>query len=912
LKIAEIKEQYRIEDIVSQYISLKKQGTELVGNCLFHDDNKASLKVNPVKQKFKCFACGASGDVLNFIELQGHTTKEAMTIISSNSIVSGVFEKKQKDPEVKWIDAIPNQDTLPDVSVLKFATYGEPSSWFAYKNENGDIFSYVLRYDLGNGKKDVIPYTFKTNGTQFKWMFKGMDIKRKLYNLDQIVKFPDKPILLVEGEKTADSGVFLYPHLNVTTWVGGADGIHNADFSPLIGKTVICWPDNDVAGVHAMFGGWKMNEKTGVYLRKKGITEIINANFKAVKNSPDFPPKWDIADANWSKTEALTYMTENTVKIPVVSEVPPNNEKTAPAPTPVPTPAPTPVPTYKKPKEEPVNVSKNSFFICVGHENTLKGTVYVFFNYRTNSVIKLAASGFTSSTILQLAPLSYWEQNYPKNSNSGIKFDLIILQDHLTSICSQLGIFDNEKIRGRGAWIEGESIVIHCGSYLIVDGQTKRFSEHKSKYIYESRQDLGFDLTEPISKSEASKLYDLINRLNWSRAVESKLLAGWVVVAPFCGALNWRPHLWLTGASGSGKSEVMDMFINRFMGQMSISAQGETTSSGIRQFLRSDALPVMFDEAESETKSAKERMNSVLELMRASSTSSGSKIYKGSANGDAMAYETRSCFAFSSIATAFSKRSDTSRITLIELVPDRAKNKLEKWEETKRLYFETITTEWVERFQSRTVSMLPVILKNAAVFSRAVSASLDNQRTGDQLGIIFAGYYSLRSDNIISYEKALEIIKSQDLTSETLSNDTRDEVKLINLLMNSEINVEGYFGKITRTIGEIVVIARGDLVAETELAKINSTLANDTLLRIGMRVKGNDLIISDNSEKIRKLLENTAYEKNYYMILRRIDGAVKLSNTTFGGYVKSNATKIDTLAIFGNHDVSENNYDFLN
>ena len=56
------------------------------------------------------------------------------------------------------------------------------------------------------------------------------------------------------------------------------------------------------------------------------------------------------------------------------------------------------------------------------------------------------------------------------------------------------------------------------------------------------------------------------------------------------------------------------------------------------------------------------------------------------------------------------------------------------------------------------------------------------------------------------------------------------------------------------------------------------------------------------------MLENTSYSKNYHTILRRIEGAEKVTNTTFGNYIKSNATKINTKLIFGevqNEHISE-------
>jgi putative DNA primase/helicase len=448
--------------------------------------------------------------------------------------------------------------------------------------------------------------------------------------------------------------------------------------------------------------------------------------------------------------------------------------------------------------------------------------------------------------------------------------------------------------------MDGKVPVIHCGNVLIVDGQTKRFSEHKSKFIYEAGHELGFNLVEPLSKQEAYKFVTILSRLNFSRPIESKLLAGWVVVSPLCGALNWRPHLWLTGASGSGKSEVMKLFVKNFMREMMVDAQSETTEAGIRQFLGADALPVVFDEAEAEDKKGLERMQSVLNIMRASSTSDGGKIIKGSSGGTAAEFNIRSSFAFSSIGANIHQRSDQSRITVIEIKPDESLNRKEKWIETQKMYHELVTDEYIEGFQSRNVSMLPTILSNAKVFSSAASIVMNNQRTGDQLGILLAGYYSLTSDSEISFQKALEWLKVQDLAEEKLQNESRDEVKLINHLMRCEAQIEtiGY-GRITRTIGELIINSRGDILKENESLMIPRDLSDATLKRIGIKVINGYMLISDNSEKIVKYLENTSYSKNYHTILKRIDGAEKVSNTTFGGFVKSNATKINTKIVFG-------------
>jgi DNA primase len=68
-----------IVDVIGEHVSLKKKGRELIGLCPFHEDHRPSMNVNPVKQIFKCFACGAGGDVLKFIQMrEGLTFPQAI------------------------------------------------------------------------------------------------------------------------------------------------------------------------------------------------------------------------------------------------------------------------------------------------------------------------------------------------------------------------------------------------------------------------------------------------------------------------------------------------------------------------------------------------------------------------------------------------------------------------------------------------------------------------------------------------------------------------------------------------------------------------------------------------------------------------------------------------------------------
>ncbi|MFC1676933.1 DNA primase [Planctomycetota bacterium] len=63
-----------IADVIAEHVSLSKKGKEMVGLCPFHQDNRPSMYVSNVKQIFKCFACGAGGDVFKFIQLRENLT----------------------------------------------------------------------------------------------------------------------------------------------------------------------------------------------------------------------------------------------------------------------------------------------------------------------------------------------------------------------------------------------------------------------------------------------------------------------------------------------------------------------------------------------------------------------------------------------------------------------------------------------------------------------------------------------------------------------------------------------------------------------------------------------------------------------------------------------------------------------
>jgi Ti-type conjugative transfer relaxase TraA len=156
---------------------------------------------------------------------------------------------------------------------------------YEYKNIKNELCGYVVRIKDADNNKATLPivYTENSNDTR-SWRSKGFGDNRCLYNEHKLAE-NNKPILIVEGEKTADAAQSLYPEVNVVSWSGGASGYKKTDWSILKGKDVTIWPDNDKPGMIAATGIKKIIEQQG------NKATIINP-----ASIGNFPEKWDLAD----------------------------------------------------------------------------------------------------------------------------------------------------------------------------------------------------------------------------------------------------------------------------------------------------------------------------------------------------------------------------------------------------------------------------------------------------------------------------------------------------------------------------------------------------------------------------------------------------------------------------------------
>lgn len=125
---------------------------------------------------------------------------------------------------------------------------GEPTAVYTYRDAEGRDLGHIARFETADGKV-FLPTTLWRGKDGIAWRNKSWPKPRPLCGLDRLAARPGASVIVVEGEKAADAATKVFPNSVVVTSPGGSKAAKSADWTPLAGRPVMIWPDNDAPGL---------------------------------------------------------------------------------------------------------------------------------------------------------------------------------------------------------------------------------------------------------------------------------------------------------------------------------------------------------------------------------------------------------------------------------------------------------------------------------------------------------------------------------------------------------------------------------------------------------------------------------------------------------------------------------------
>jgi DNA primase len=183
--IRDIIETARIEEVVSDFVTLRKRGANLVGLCPFHNEKTPSFNVSPARGIYKCFGCGKAGNAVNFVmEHEHYSYPDALRYLAKKYNIR-IEEQEQTAEELQ---ALNEQESLYVVNTfaqkffteLMFQTEEGRALGLKYFTERGFREDTVKKFELGYSPEKADHFTRYAldNGYNLDYLLKtGLTIR---------------------------------------------------------------------------------------------------------------------------------------------------------------------------------------------------------------------------------------------------------------------------------------------------------------------------------------------------------------------------------------------------------------------------------------------------------------------------------------------------------------------------------------------------------------------------------------------------------------------------------------------------------------------------------------------------------------------------------------------------------------
>lgn len=221
----------RIEEVIGDFVSLKKRGANYLGLCPFHNEKTPSFSVSPSKGIYKCFGCGKAGNVVNFVmEHEHYTYPEALKYLAGRYGID--VEEEEVTPEMRQeLDERESMFTLNGFVARYFQQnllHNEEgkSIGLSYLKEREFLDSTIEKFQLGyaiNKWGDYSQQAIKNGYKKDVLVKTGLSIERDSHLIDRFRGRVIFPIHNLTGKVIGFGGRILTSEKSTAKYINSPD-----------------------------------------------------------------------------------------------------------------------------------------------------------------------------------------------------------------------------------------------------------------------------------------------------------------------------------------------------------------------------------------------------------------------------------------------------------------------------------------------------------------------------------------------------------------------------------------------------------------------------------------------------------------------------------------------------------------
>lgn len=376
-------------------------------------------------------------------------------------------------------------------------------------------------------------------------------------------------------------------------------------------------------------------------------------------------------------------------------------------------------------------------------------TAYVFLDASGNQTTLSARDLYQRACLKSLfggsQATSFLIENWPAPTRGKRKvaddYDAEALGDALMTACSLAGHADGVELRRDGIWRWEDTLIFHAGDRILLPGTGQRWNEERdagwrdgSAIYVNTPERRDPPAAVAATKMEVADLQEALRMWNFAAPGAPQVLIGLVACGLLGAALSWRPHVFLRGPRGSGKSSLARLIA-------AACGAGEPsdniTAAGLRREFDARSGLIPLDEREADAEGAER----VMGIMRGSSDGKGSVTVQASPDGGGtQTFRVAGCFLFAAITMPAMTEADASRITVVQLRKTEVDRRAEVEEQTE------IAAALHPKLLARMLHGWGRWQINWRVARAAAGRRDSTSRSADQVGALLAGWWTLARD----------------------------------------------------------------------------------------------------------------------------------------------------------------------